>query len=158
MFYDMSKTKSEKIESVHKLGRRFSDVNVSLHAAIASKVGLAEADHKYLGIIIENEKLTGKEIAELTGLTAGAVTGLIDRLADKNLVKRVPDDHDRRKVFIVPDFQSIKKLFGNIFPMLVEHMSLKLKNYSVDELSIVERYLDDMVNVMDSLSEKILTE
>ena len=45
--------------------------------------------------------MSASEFADLTGLTAGAVTGLIDRLTKAGAVKRVPDPDDHRKVILV---------------------------------------------------------
>jgi DNA-binding MarR family transcriptional regulator len=39
-------------------------------------------------------------LAELTGLTTGAVTTLIDRLEDAGLASREPDPADRRRVIV----------------------------------------------------------
>ncbi len=45
--------------------------------------------------------MTAGRLAEVTGLTTGAITGVVDRLEKAGLVRRERDDDDRRKVFIV---------------------------------------------------------
>ena len=91
----MAKINSEKINS---LGKQISDATILMHEAIARKAGLTVTDRKYLGIILEKGALTAGELSNLTGLTTGAITGLIDRLEKKKLVKREFDKTDRRKV------------------------------------------------------------
>ena len=98
-------------DTVKLLGRQISDVTIAMHQAIAKTAGLTGTDHKYLGIILDKGKLTAGELSALTGLTTGAATGLIDRFEKKNLVKRVFDKEDRRKVFIVPNINKANKLF-----------------------------------------------
>ncbi|WP_314509005.1 helix-turn-helix domain-containing protein [Xanthocytophaga agilis] len=56
-----------------------------MHEAVARKAGLSGTDHKYLGFLIEKEQITAGEFSTLTGLTTGAVTGLIDRFEKKDL-------------------------------------------------------------------------
>ena len=46
--------------------------------------------------------MTAGRLAELTGLTTGAITGVVDRLEKAGFVRRERDESDRRKVFIVP--------------------------------------------------------
>ena len=67
------------IEKFRTASRQYSDASIFMHEAIARKAGLSGADHKYLGLILQHKELTAGEIAKLTGLTTGAVTGLIDR-------------------------------------------------------------------------------
>jgi DNA-binding MarR family transcriptional regulator len=47
-------------------------------------------------------RMTAGRLAELTGLTTGAITGVVDRMEKAGLVRRERDSEDRRKVFIVP--------------------------------------------------------
>ena len=65
------------------LGRGFSDATIFLHEAIAQKAGLSTTDHKYLGLIMQKGPITAGEFSKLTGLTTGAITGLVDRLEKK---------------------------------------------------------------------------
>jgi DNA-binding MarR family transcriptional regulator len=39
-------------------------------------------------------------LADLTGLTTGAVTGIIDRLEQAGFARREKDPHDRRRVIV----------------------------------------------------------
>jgi DNA-binding MarR family transcriptional regulator len=41
-------------------------------------------------------------LAELTGLTSGAITGVIDRMVASGFVRRASDPNDRRRVIIEP--------------------------------------------------------
>ena len=80
--------KDSIIENFRLASRKYSDASIFMHEAIARKAGLSGADHKYLEIILQYKELTAGDIAKLTGLTTGAVTGLIDRLEKKKLLKR----------------------------------------------------------------------
>src|SRR5688500_5368739 len=99
------------IDKVRKLNQQYTYVSIRLHEAIARKAGLSGTDHKYIGFLMERGRMTAGELSNITGLTTGAVTGLIDRLARKSLVTREFAPEDRRKVLIVPNNENVMKLF-----------------------------------------------
>jgi len=103
----MSKLKANDIvDRFRAASRQYSDASVFMHEAIARKAGLSGTDHKYLGLILQHRELTAGDISRLTGLTTGAVTGLIDRLEKKKLLKRQFSKDDRRKVIIIPNAEN----------------------------------------------------
>ena len=54
--------------------------------------------------------MTAGRLAELTGLTTGAITGVVDRLEKAGLVRRERDESDRRKVFIATVPENVGKI------------------------------------------------
>jgi DNA-binding MarR family transcriptional regulator len=82
------KNNVEMLDVFRAASRLYSDNSILMHEAIARKAGLSGTDHKYLGLIVQNGTVTAGELSTLTGLTTGAVTGVIDRLEKKKFVKR----------------------------------------------------------------------
>jgi len=80
--------------------RRSSAAGVLHGQAIAKRVGVNSSDLECLDLILLNGPSTAGDIARRTGLTSGAVTGLIDRLERLGLVERTADAQDRRKVLV----------------------------------------------------------
>lgn len=68
--------------------------------AIAATLGLNPSDLRCVGFAWSEPDLTPGRLAELTGLTTGAVTGVVDRLERAGYVQRVPDPADRRRTLI----------------------------------------------------------
>ena len=145
----MNKKPGKKIiQSISDLGRQFSDATILMHEAIAQKAGLSGTDHKYLGFLIRNGSMTAGNLSKLTGLTTGAITGVIDRLERKKLVKRTFDKGDRRKIIIVPDSEKAMTLLGGSFAELqnkIVNLILSLKD---SEKEIIEKYLLSAIQVM----------
>lgn len=155
----MSKKPDKKnVESVTELGRKFSDTTILLHEAIASKAGLSSADHKYLGILMQNGAMTAGQLSGFTGLTTGAVTGVIDRLEKKKLVKREPGREDRRKIMIVPVYENAMKLLGGIFAELQRKMVSLMATFTDKEVETIEKYLVSCIDVMQEIASKLKTE
>src|SRR5688572_10623310 len=103
------------VRHIRKLSQQYAYVSIQMHEAIGRKAGLSGTDHKYLGFLIEKGQMTAGELAILTGLTTGAVTGLIDRFEKKKLVKRRFAEEDRRKVLIEPNTKNIMALFEQLY-------------------------------------------
>ena len=146
----MSKQQRDSIiQQFRKASRQYSDASIFMHEAIARKAGLSGADHKYLGLILQHKELTAGDISKLTGLTTGAVTGLIDRLEKKKLLKRQFTKDDRRKVIIFPNPENSMKLLQPIFSELQQKTANLIASFSEQEIQIIERYFTEATSVMN---------
>lgn len=68
--------------------------------AVAQALGLDATALRCIGFASREPDLTPGRLAELTGLTTGAVTGVLDRLERAGFIERVPDPADRRRTII----------------------------------------------------------
>ena len=150
-------TEKERLDQFRKISRQYSDTSILMHEAIARKAGLSGTDHKYLGLIIQNGQVTAGELSRMTGLTTGAVTGLIDRLEKKKLVKRQFVKDDRRKVIIVPNTANTVKLMTPLFAALQKKTTALMNSFSEAELKIIEKYFTVAIEIMQETAEKMNT-
>lgn len=140
------------------LGRELSAITVMLHSQIAERVGLSATDHKCLDLAVRAEQpLTAGQIAERSGLSTGAVTGVIDRLERAGFVRRVRDPHDRRKVLVEVSQGSLAR-YGDAFDGLTEALQRVMSGYTPEELAIVERYFTEMITLMAEQKDKMAAE
>lgn len=118
---------------------RMSTWAVMFHQAASLRMGLNPTDGKCVGVLRETGPLTAGELAELTGLTTGAVTGVIDRLAQRGFVRRVADPHDRRRVIIEPVENAMQNAeTAAIFGPLAEATQQEfLDRYTDEELAVI---------------------
>lgn len=143
------------IRDINEAGRAMSTVSVLFHQSVAEKVGLSGADHKYLNLLFEHGSMTAGEMAEKSNLTTGAVTGIIDRLEKKNLVKRKSDPNDRRKVYIVLQKENAMKVLGPIFDSLQQDLSKLFENFDDEQLETIKQYLHQVVTLFEQKIEKL---
>lgn len=143
------------IQAISDMGRQFSDITIAMHEAIAHSAGLSGTDHKYLGILIRNGSMSAGDLSKITGLTTGAVTGVIDRLERNNLVKREFDKHDRRKIIIVPNTQTAMKLLGGPFSDLQKKMVSMISKLKENEIEIIERYMLSAMEIMKEVTDNL---
>jgi len=122
--------------------RKASAMGVLISNAVAAKVGLSPVDLECLDYVVEQGAVTAGQISARSGLTTGAVTGLIDRLEKAGFVKRKPSETDRRKVFVVPERDSVLRIEATYSPV-VEAMQKTLSAYTSAELDLIARFLND---------------
>lgn len=144
-----------QIEIFKQTTRQYFETALLMHETIASHVGLSGTDHKYLGYLIENGEMTAGELAKLSGLTTGAITGVIDRLEKNKLVKRKFLQSDRRKVIIVPNLEKANQLFSPIFKKLQKETDLLISSFTSRELEVVHRYFESAIGIMDKMSKNL---
>lgn len=82
------------------MGREFSTAVVMFHQAVADRLNLGATDWKFLDLLEREGPMTAGRMAELTGLTSGAITGVIDRLERAGFACRKQDATDRRRVVV----------------------------------------------------------
>src|SRR5262245_58305490 len=102
---------SRKVEigRLLEMALRFSTAIVLFHHGVAERARLGPSDHKCLEILRERGPMTGSELASVTGLTTGAITGVVARLESRGFLTRKPDPHDARKQTLRPSLDRIEK-------------------------------------------------
>ncbi|WP_461400469.1 MarR family winged helix-turn-helix transcriptional regulator [Flavitalea sp.] len=137
------------------MSQLYAYTSIRMHEAIARKAGLSGTDHKYLGFLIEKGQMTAGELSVLTGLTTGAVTGLIDRFEKKKLVKRQFADGDRRKVIIVPNTENIMTLFVPLYKEFRKKSEKLTASFSEKETKVIETYFSKAIEIMNETTNKL---
>ncbi|KAA9161900.1 MarR family transcriptional regulator [Amycolatopsis acidicola] len=136
------------LERFAELGRESSTLAVLRHARIAERMGLSGTDHKALDLAAREEgPLTAGRIAQLTGLSTGAVTGVIDRLERAGFVRRVRDTRDRRKV-LVEILPMDEEKYAPLFASAKFAMERVLERFSPAEREVVERYERELADAI----------
>lgn len=152
----MSKKSADTIIQQFRIAsRQYSDASIFMHEAIARKAKLTGSDHKYLGLILQHKELTAGDLSKLTGLTSGAVTGLIDRLEKKKLLKRQFTKDDRRKVIIVPNVENSMQLLQPLFSELQQRTADLIASFSITEIQAIERYFVEATTIMKEITNNI---
>ena len=145
-------------DEIRKLSQQYAYASIQMHEAVARRAGLPGTDHKYLGFLMQKGQMTAGELSTLTGLTTGAVTGLIDRFEKKKLVKRVYAEGDRRKVIIEPNTKNIMTLLVPLYKDFRNKSEKLLASFSGKELKVLESYFSKAIEIMrgatNDLSEK----
>lgn len=143
------------LKNLRHLSQHYAYSSIQMHEAVGRKAGLSGTDHKYLGFLMQKGQMTAGELSELTGLTTGAVTGLIDRFEKKKLVKRRFAEEDRRKVIIVPDTKKIMALLKPLYKEFRSESEKLLSSFSGKEVKVIESYFLQSIEIMEGTTKKL---
>jgi DNA-binding MarR family transcriptional regulator len=145
---------SQILDSLEEQSRELSTRTVIFHHLIGERLGLNPTDHKCLDVIIRSKTpLTASQLAEETGLSTGAITGVVDRLEKAGYVKRKRDQNDRRLVFINPLLDKAMVKLSPIFDPIKQASRNLYSKYSDEELAII---LDFIINC-NKMTQEITT-
>jgi len=107
--------------------------------AVAEQAGISSSDMDCMDFLNMEGRMTAGRLAELTGLTTGAITGVIDRMEKAGFVRRERDDSDRRKVFIASVPDRLGEI-GKLYELLRRAMHEQCEAYTDAELKLMLRY------------------
>lgn len=94
-------------------------------------------------------QLTPKELVEQTWITKGTLTGVIDRLEAKGLVKRLPSTVDGRSQIIAITGKG-KKLIDKILPEHLAYMGRIFTGFTPDDYRDIEMTLGNLRQRFDA--------
>src|ERR1700746_2718154 len=105
-------------------------------AAVAERAGISSSDMDCMDFLNLEGRMTAGRLAELTGLTTGAITGVVDRLEKAGFVRRERDESDRRKVFIAPVPERVMEI-GRFYQLMQRAMEKQADGYTDGELKLL---------------------
>ncbi|WP_198164793.1 MarR family winged helix-turn-helix transcriptional regulator [Rhodoplanes sp. Z2-YC6860] len=125
--------------------RNASGQGVIYSQMVAERLGVSSSDLECLDFIVTRGPQTAGDLAEATGLTTGAITGVIDRLEQAGFARRERDADDRRKVLVKFQPGAERRIMPLFKP--IERASMEvLAGLSDKELAL-------MLDVMTRLSD-----
>jgi DNA-binding MarR family transcriptional regulator len=80
--------------------RRSQSATQRFDQAVADALGLNRTDMRCLDVIEREGAVPAGRLADVTGLTTGAITTVLDRLERAGYARRVSDPSDRRRVLV----------------------------------------------------------
>ena len=129
--------------------RRLASQGALLGNAVGERVGLSSTDLECLDLIASaNEALTPGQLAAATGLTSGAITGLVDRLEQRGFVERVADPSDRRKLRVVAREAKVRSVRA-CYERLAQRSTALWSEYSGEQLRTAIELLRRSAELVD---------
>ena len=132
--------KSELIDELVREFRTSGNQDDAFDNVAAQRLGVNETDLHCLNIVENAGGITAGKLALLSGLTTGAVTGVIDRLERHGFARRVQDPEDRRRVRIEVTrafYARADKIWG---PVRAD-WGRALAKFSNEELKLITEFL-----------------
>ncbi len=126
-------------EIVGRLARQHSTAVVLFHHAVAERLGLGPTDHKCLDLLRDRGAMAGSDLCAITGLTSGAITGVVARLEQAGYLHREPDPQDGRKQIL----HLIRKPshIQDVIEPLQEDVAALLEQFDRHQLTAISKFL-----------------
>jgi DNA-binding MarR family transcriptional regulator len=149
-------SRKELVSAIVGQARGWSTRAVLLHGVVAERLGLNPSDHKCADLLMSAESGTSTpgRLAELTGLSTGAITGVLDRLERAGFVMREADPTDRRRTWVrlTPERMPNMK---RIFSPFADGMEKLCSQYTVVELQLILRFLHESEAMATVAAEEV---
>jgi len=142
-------SRSDLIAALNRAMRDASGHGVIFSQAVSERIGVNSTDLECLDFILTRGPLTAGELATATGLTTGAITGVIDRLEAAGFARRERDTEDRRKVLVRIVPAAIKRL-APLFAPMERHAMAALEGYSDKELAFLLEFLNRLLSASNA--------
>jgi DNA-binding MarR family transcriptional regulator len=122
--------------------RQLSTATILFHQAVADRLGVHVTDHKCAELLLRTGAITAGELAQLTGLTTGAITGVIDRLEKSGFARRAKDPKDRRRVVVEPVAERLEQEMAPLFAPIARAMGELCAEYGTQELRVIRDFIN----------------
>jgi DNA-binding MarR family transcriptional regulator len=134
-------TREALLDELRAESRRYVASYVLFNQAVGDHLGLHPTDVQCLNLLsLETTPVTTGHIAELTGLTSGSATRLVDRLTKAGYVARERDPEDRRRV-LVQLIPGAMARFGALWRELAVDWDALFDQDSEAELELLIRHM-----------------
>ncbi|MEV8455582.1 MarR family transcriptional regulator [Streptomyces sp. NPDC052095] len=137
--------------------RRYMAAYALFNQAVADHLRLHPTDLQCLNLLgLEAAPVTTGRIAELTGLTTGSATRLVDRLERGGYVTRARDTVDRRRVLVTPVPERMAEV-GAVWRRLNGAWAAMFDAYDDDELALLITHMRRTVELSAHQVEDLRT-
>ncbi|MCP3822110.1 MarR family transcriptional regulator [Streptomyces sp. A3M-1-3] len=137
--------------------RRYMASYALFNQALADHLQLHPTDLQCLNLLgLEPGPVTTGRIAELTGLTTGSATRLVDRLERAGYVARRRDTEDRRKVLVATVPERMAE-FGALWDRLGGPWDALFDGYADDEVALLIAHMRRTVELSAAQVQRLRT-
>jgi DNA-binding MarR family transcriptional regulator len=141
-----------------ELAQRRASAQGVLHGqAVAGRLGINHSDLETLDLLQWAGAVTAGRLAELTGLTTGAVTRMIDRLERDGYVRREPDPADRRRVIVRLAPEALRRI-GPLYEPLQRAMQGLYAHFSDAQLGVLLDFSRKAYEVLQAETARLLAD
>ncbi|MEH6938232.1 MarR family transcriptional regulator [Bacillus sp. JJ664] len=147
-------SREEFISSLVMEMRKFHTSIVLFNEGIATKLNLNATDLRCRELLSHTGPITAGQLTLLTNLTTGAITGVINRLEKEELVERIDDPNDRRKVIIQPLYHRDDEI-TYLFKPLADSLTDIFEKYNDEELILLSKFWHHLSMLIPKETKKL---
>ena len=122
--------------------RQFNGLGAALFRAAAARTGMTVTDIEVIDNLDSVGPMPAGQLADLTGLTTGAITGMLNRLEEAGLVRRERDPMDGRRVIVrlEKDRDEMREI-NSTFDVLAQEWDEMASHYTNEQVTFLLEFL-----------------
>ena len=139
------------LPSLVELARCYQAFEV--HSAVHLRaLGLTPAQFDIIATLGNTRGMTPKDLGEKTLITKGTLTGVVDRLETKKLIRRVINSTDGRSQIVQLTVKG-ETLFTKVFPAHLAHVKRAFTGFKATDYAQVEAVLQQLREAFESVKD-----
>ena len=122
--------------------RQFTGLSAAFFRAAAARLGMTVTDLQVIDTLESVGPLTAGQLSDLTGLTTGAITGMLNRLEKSGLILKGSDPDDARRVLVrlAPGAASLRDVNATLdSPGMAWNDAIS--HYSDEQIALLQEFL-----------------
>jgi DNA-binding MarR family transcriptional regulator len=129
--------------------RRLDLMMAQMHLEMSERLGLSSAELLALAHLSVDGPLGPTELTHRLHMTTGAMTAMLDRLADQGYVVREPHASDRRRIVVTLSDEGRDRIFRQVHGMADEIVAISERLGAEDRRTVV-RYVEELSHAVGS--------
>lgn len=149
--------REEILASVNHALREVAALCTFYSQLVADRLGINSTDLECLDVIVLHGGLAAGDLARATGLTTGAVTGVLDRLERAGFARRTADPQDRRRVLVQPT-KDVARRVAPLYAPMERFADDALAGFDDAQLTLALEFLGRLRNAGHAAAEALKAE
>jgi DNA-binding MarR family transcriptional regulator len=127
--------------------RRLDLMMAQLHLEMSERLGMSAGELLALAYLSIDGPLGPTELTHRLHMTTGAMTTMLDRLAERDYVVRAPHPTDRRRIMVSLTKSGRDRIFTQVHGMADQVVAIT-QELPADERAVIGRYLGRLGGVI----------
>ena len=146
----MSETSREySARDVAMAVRHLDLMMAQMHLEMSERLGMSAGELLALAYLSVDGPLGPTELTHRLHMTTGAMTAMLDRLAERDYVVREPHATDRRRIMVALTKSGRDRIFTQVHGMANEVVAITAE-FPAEERAVIGRYLERIGGAISS--------
>jgi DNA-binding MarR family transcriptional regulator len=132
--------------------RRLDLMMSQMHLEMSERLGLSAAELLALAHLSLDGSLGPTELTHRLHMTTGAMTAMLDRLAERDYVVRAPHETDRRRVVVRLTAGGRERIFTQVHGMAANVVAASTR-LDAEQRRVVAAYIEEIAGVISPPAE-----
>jgi len=141
------KEKDYSAKAVATAVRRLDLMMSQMHLEMCERLGISQGELLALAHLSVDGRLGPTELTRRLHMTTGAMTAMLDRLAERGFITREPHATDRRRIVVMLTERGRERVFSQVHGMANEVIALSA-TLDADERRVVGRYFEELSEII----------